>query len=302
MARLGRRGRTACVPASPGSCSSAVRRAWARAACSTRRSARHQARPGTCGSSPAAASSSAARASRSCRWWRRCAPLVRTSSPADLDRLLGPARRELARLLPELAVDQTGPPAAGGSTAQLFELVLGVLGRLGTEQPLVLIVEDLHWADRTTLRPGRLPGPGSAGHPRAARAHLPLRRGATGGPRCGRCCRDGSGSAGWSALQLERFDRRETAAQVGAILGALPEPGMVDLIYDRSEGNAVLRRGAGAHGARRRGRARAARRRSATCCCRVPKGSRGPAQRLLRTAAVAGRVGARAAARRGRRP
>jgi predicted ATPase len=34
--------------------------------------------------------------------------------------------------------------------ARLFELLLGLLGRLGEQAPLVLVVEDLHWADRST--------------------------------------------------------------------------------------------------------------------------------------------------------
>src|SRR3954469_9093587 len=76
--------------------------------------------------------------------------LVRTTDAEQLDRLLGPARPELARLLPELS-SLDAPPVPAGSTAQLFELVLGVLGRIGQERPLVLVFEDLHWADRSTL-------------------------------------------------------------------------------------------------------------------------------------------------------
>src|SRR4029453_8045360 len=34
--------------------------------------------------------------------------------------------------------------------SRLFELVLGLLGRLAEQAPLVLVVEDLHWADRST--------------------------------------------------------------------------------------------------------------------------------------------------------
>ena len=34
--------------------------------------------------------------------------------------------------------------------ARLFELLLGLFGRLSEQTPLVLVVEDLHWADRST--------------------------------------------------------------------------------------------------------------------------------------------------------
>ena len=213
--------------------------------------------------------------------------VVRTTAPADLDRLLGPARRELARLLPELAVDQTGPPVAGGSTAQLFELVLGVLGRLGAEQPLVLIVEDLHWADRTTLDLVAFLVRGLQGtrvllvltyRSDEVDRRSPLRPLLSGWER----------QRGVERLQLERFDRRETAAQVGAILGALPEPGLVDLIYDRSEGNAffveelvrTVRDGAAEHELPPSLR---------DVLLSRAEGLSRPAQRLLRTAAVAGR-------------
>src|SRR5439155_25212485 len=37
-------------------------------------------------------------------------------------------------------------PAQGG----LFEAMLGMLARLGQRAPLVLVIEDLHWADPST--------------------------------------------------------------------------------------------------------------------------------------------------------
>src|SRR4051794_29079422 len=78
--------------------------------------------------------------------------LVRSMPEEELDEWLGPARRELARLLPEL--DPTAPAGAAGDgseASRLFELVLGVIGRLAAGQPVMLIVEDLHWADRSTV-------------------------------------------------------------------------------------------------------------------------------------------------------
>src|ERR1700722_17113701 len=67
-----------------------------------------------------------------------------------------PATRELARLLPELA---GGHPAgdvggalhsAGEARARLFEEFLTLLERLAVAQPLVVVVEDAHWADRSS--------------------------------------------------------------------------------------------------------------------------------------------------------
>jgi predicted ATPase len=64
--------------------------------------------------------------------------------------LVGPSWPELARLLPALGEPgRTGAPEQAAQ-ARLFELLLGLLGRLGEQAPLALVVEDLHWADRST--------------------------------------------------------------------------------------------------------------------------------------------------------
>ena len=69
---------------------------------------------------------------------------------------LGPAAGELYDLVPELACG----PAAGVATARsgesdrslLFEAVARLLALAGAERPLVLVLEDLHWAPRPSLR------------------------------------------------------------------------------------------------------------------------------------------------------
>jgi DNA-binding SARP family transcriptional activator/DNA-binding GntR family transcriptional regulator len=63
------------------------------------------------------------------------------------------ALRELPRLVPELAGDPTLAADHGRTDARLrlFEEVLAVLDRLSATQPLVLVFEDLHWADESTL-------------------------------------------------------------------------------------------------------------------------------------------------------
>jgi predicted ATPase len=43
-----------------------------------------------------------------------------------------------------------GPAPAPSSQAQLFQAFLGLLERLAAVRAVVLVLEDLHWADRST--------------------------------------------------------------------------------------------------------------------------------------------------------
>jgi DNA-binding SARP family transcriptional activator len=58
--------------------------------------------------------------------------------------------KDLARLFPELAPGRarSGP----GDTLRLFEALAQLVKQLSDRQPLVLVLEDLHWADDTSLR------------------------------------------------------------------------------------------------------------------------------------------------------
>lgn len=91
-------------------------------------------------------------------------PLVRAEDPALLE-LPATARHELAALLPGLANgDGGGDVSVGGhapgdhqrneadgqAQSRLFEALLAVIDRLSRETPVVLIIEDVHWADRST--------------------------------------------------------------------------------------------------------------------------------------------------------
>jgi DNA-binding CsgD family transcriptional regulator len=80
--------------------------------------------------------------------------LLRGLDEAERDRVVGPARTDLARLLPELG-PAGGAPAVfdqvATEPARLFELVIGLLDRLGRDRPVALVLEDLHWAEASTL-------------------------------------------------------------------------------------------------------------------------------------------------------
>jgi DNA-binding SARP family transcriptional activator len=78
-----------------------------------------------------------------------------------LDTLEPGWRAELGRLLPELpeAAELTAPSPGGepvgrggGDARHLFEAITELLKRLARRQPLVVILEDTHWADEMSVR------------------------------------------------------------------------------------------------------------------------------------------------------
>jgi DNA-binding CsgD family transcriptional regulator/tetratricopeptide (TPR) repeat protein len=161
--------------------------------------------------------------------------------PAELAAVAGPARAELSRLLPELAGG--GDAAAGGvagagqaGQGRLFELLLGVVQRLAARAPLLLLVEDLHWADRstrdllaflaTTLRSGRVLLVGTFRSDELHRLH-PLRQ----------LLGELAHNRRVQRLDLPRFSRTELAQQVAGLLGADPPTRLLDDLYARSDGN-----------------------------------------------------------------
>jgi DNA-binding CsgD family transcriptional regulator len=175
--------------------------------------------------------------------------LARTLPPDLLAEVLGPAAPALSRLLPELARATSAvasSPAAPAdlaiedvSKAQLLEHVLGTLDRLSGVRPVLLAVEDLHWADRSTLdlvaflfrslRQSRVMIAVTYRSDELHRRH-PLR------PLLTSWERDRS----INRVDLSRFSRDEVAAQLGAILGQRPAPAVTDTVFDRSGGNAYL--------------------------------------------------------------
>lgn len=155
--------------------------------------------------------------------------------PAQLDVVLGPARGEIGRLVPEF--DDGGDAGAGGERdpSRLLELLLGVIGRLAALTPLMLVFEDVQWADRATLDLLALLAARASGNrllltltvrsDELHRAH-PFRRIA----------------ARWEQqrvverVELERLRSHDVAAQIEAILDERPDGELVEFIAERSEG------------------------------------------------------------------
>jgi len=171
--------------------------------------------------------------------------LNRSLSAERSDELLGPARADLAVLLPELLPNgeatasgsvTMAPPGGGALQARLFEVVLGLLDRLGDEAPVLLLFEDVQWIDRASrdlvtflarnLTRERVllaltirTDDGSALDPVPAWL-LELERGA----RVRR-------------LALKPLDRAAVSRQMEAIGGSRPAAVDVERIWSRSDGN-----------------------------------------------------------------
>ena len=145
---------------------------------------------------------------------------------------------ELAALVPELGSLSSGgdPEMARG---RLFGVVLVLLEQLAARQPVVLVIEDLHWADRSTgellaflvrnLRQAavllvatfRSDELGQAGPVRRLLAELGRLDGVT-------------------RLELERLSRGQVAAQLEAILGRPPDLAVATAVYERGGGNPLF--------------------------------------------------------------
>ncbi|MFE0699030.1 AAA family ATPase [Streptomyces sp. NPDC058872] len=146
---------------------------------------------------------------------------------------------ELARLLPELGDPGGHDPSDEDSTARLFELTVRLLERLATSRTTVLVLEDLHWADASTrhlftyllrtLRHGRIVVVASYRADDIHRRH-PLRPLLAELDRLRTIRR----------IELARFTRTEVHRQLTGILAAEPAPGLVDEVFDRSDGNAFF--------------------------------------------------------------
>jgi DNA-binding CsgD family transcriptional regulator/tetratricopeptide (TPR) repeat protein len=184
--------------------------------------------------------------------------LVRETGATEIARMLpgsGGAIRELARLLPELATASAlastpagaepdwapaGAATAGEARARLFEEFLTLLERLAEQRPLLLVIEDAHWADRSSRDLIAF----LIGYQRAMRNVLivvtfrsdelhrthPLR------PLLAELAR-----TDWvERTELSRLTRGQADELAAAVLGRTPDRLQTDALYRRAEGNPLF--------------------------------------------------------------
>jgi DNA-binding CsgD family transcriptional regulator/tetratricopeptide (TPR) repeat protein len=166
---------------------------------------------------------------------------IRGLHVGDADAALGAlAGGPLPRLLTDAQDDDRVPREA--DRTRLFQGLLTWLEELAANGPVVLVVEDLHWADASTrdvldfmvrslrrepvfvlgtYRDDEVPGR----HP--LRTMLAELSRLTGPARC-------------ATVELRRFDAAESRDQIEGILGAAADDALVDTVFARSDGNAFL--------------------------------------------------------------
>ncbi|HVU73379.1 MAG TPA: AAA family ATPase, partial [Mycobacteriales bacterium] len=166
----------------------------------------------------------------------------------QLLRAAAASRPALGRLVPHLVDEQPAVPLAAPGDAdeterlaqvQLFDAVLGLLVALGEQKttgPVALILEDLHWADRSTrdlvaflgraLRSGRVLLVASYRSDDLHRRH-PLR------PLLTELAR----RPDVERLDVRPFGLAESGELISALSGRRVDPATVQRVWERSEGN-----------------------------------------------------------------
>ncbi|MEV1131985.1 AAA family ATPase [Agromyces sp. NPDC049794] len=160
--------------------------------------------------------------------------LVRRLGAAEVIRLAGHAAPELTRWIPALADSIPVPEPTRASASLLFQAVSAMIDGLSADAPVIVIVEDLHWADRSTLEFITLLGSHLRGDTLlvfTVRTDEP-----PGDAAVGRFIAE-SGRRSGQHVVIERLTRDEQALQLSDILGVPPRTALLDEIYERAEGN-----------------------------------------------------------------
>ena len=160
-----------------------------------------------------------------------------TLSPAEVERCLGPSLAELARLLPELGW-QPAQPAIDPEQEKyrICRALAGVVARISAGKPLLLVIDDLHWADDSSLQ---LVAVLAREIPRHRILLLGTYREDDVGGSLGYLLNELDRSRAEITLRLTRLGRDDVAAMLTAMFGRDQplRPDFIRAIHDLSEGN-----------------------------------------------------------------
>jgi DNA-binding CsgD family transcriptional regulator/tetratricopeptide (TPR) repeat protein len=174
-------------------------------------------------------------------WVQVVRAYVQAVDPAALRHDLGAGAADIAQLVPavrDLLPDLPAPLPAGAEAARfrLFDSLAGFLRAAAARRPLLLILDDLHWADAPSLALLRFAGReledagllvvGVYRHGEVGGEHplLATLADLTRGQRRRR-------------LLLGGLDQREVASFVALVTGAEPSPGLAAAVHEQTDGN-----------------------------------------------------------------
>lgn len=167
------------------------------------------------------------------RHWALNAPV------AELRRDLGARPAALSALVPEIGV-RLGDPAAVGSppsSEDLFEAIAGTLASIARDSPVLLVIDDLHWADPDSLlairRIARSPHPGGL-------MILATHRGTEPSESLTEAIADLGRERLFRRIHLTGLDAGEVAELLGEIQGGPPDPRLAAAIHEETDGNPFL--------------------------------------------------------------
>jgi DNA-binding CsgD family transcriptional regulator len=151
-------------------------------------------------------------------------------------------RTELERSFPHLA---SGLPVGGRTQpdrfaqARVYEALMLLLGALGSRAPVLLVLEDVHWLDRSTQDFVRFLVRGLRGERVAA--VMTYRTGELAADHPVReLLADLQYHDRVTLAELRPLDRAGVGAQLEGILGRVPDPVLVDEVHGRCAGNPLF--------------------------------------------------------------
>jgi predicted ATPase len=170
--------------------------------------------------------------------------LARASGAAAIGEILGDQAAELSRLLPQvrrLFPDLPMPMQASPEQSRrlLFNAAVELIGRQSALNPLLLLLEDLHWADEGTLS--------LLVHLARAISTLPVMIIATHRnddvdmkPLLTKALDELMRLGVVEQIKLDGLPERDVAEMIELLSGHEPSPVLVDLIYSNTDGNPLF--------------------------------------------------------------
>lgn len=167
--------------------------------------------------------------------------VARIEDSGELRRLLGTGAADLSELLPELLtrlddLEITSGPEGEQARFRLFDAATRFLVELARRKPIVIVLDDLHWADASSLGLLRFLASQIRDVPLlviATYRDVDVRRGHPLADTLGALARENH----CDRVPLSGLDEAEVESFIGRLTGEAPSPGLALTVVNMTEGN-----------------------------------------------------------------